>query len=169
METLQDLVRRRMHELGMTQDGLADRSGMSQEWVSKVYRGRIGTPRRKSLFRLADALGVERETVVMAAGFASTRERAAAMLAALPDDECERLDALHAELDEHLLAMDAADVAWMIETARAMARAAEARRSAGPDQPRPVPPPSSEERTAPPPEGTGSSVPPTDRHSAPCT
>ena len=80
-QELRDLMRRRRIELGLTQVQVSERAGMSQEWASGVERGKIKYPRRESLVKLADALNLPREDVIVAAGFAPTRAGARQMLA----------------------------------------------------------------------------------------
>lgn len=101
-QALQDLVRRRRIELGMTQVELSERAGMSQEWASGVERGKIKHPRRDSLLRLADALGISHAEIVVAAGFAPTRHAAHQLLEQEDDAAQDAVEALHAELDPYL-------------------------------------------------------------------
>lgn len=49
-------VIRRIHQLGLTQKDLVERSGISQAAVSHVCTGRIKMVEAPAIFRLADAL-----------------------------------------------------------------------------------------------------------------
>jgi transcriptional regulator with XRE-family HTH domain len=64
--TLADFIRHRRESLGMTQADLAENVEMSQEWVSNIERGKIRTPRRDTMVRLAVALSVDLADLVMA-------------------------------------------------------------------------------------------------------
>src|SRR5687768_6772953 len=69
---LNDIVTARRMELGLTQEQVAERVNMSQEWVTKVERGRIKRPRVPSLLALADVLQLEAHDLIMAAGYAQS-------------------------------------------------------------------------------------------------
>ena len=57
--TFSDLIRLRMDALGLTQDELADMTGISQQTISKYISAKIATPRGNHIRPLARALRVE--------------------------------------------------------------------------------------------------------------
>jgi tetratricopeptide (TPR) repeat protein/transcriptional regulator with XRE-family HTH domain len=66
-----DMVRALRGRLGLTQEELADRSGVSVRGLGKIEAGRIGRPRPSTVRLLADALGLsgtERDRFCAAAG-----------------------------------------------------------------------------------------------------
>lgn len=52
-------VIRRLHQMGLTQKDLVERSGISQAAISHVCTGRIKMVEAPAIFRLADALGCD--------------------------------------------------------------------------------------------------------------
>lgn len=52
-------VRARRDELGLTQEGLAERSGLSANYLARLERGEMRNPRRATLEALAEALEVD--------------------------------------------------------------------------------------------------------------
>ncbi len=94
------LVRRYRVAAGLTQEGLAERSGVSPRSVSEIERGGAGVPRHSTVELLADALGLtpeERAALLHAALLARTPHAAAAQAnhASLtsPDDDTAQADA----------------------------------------------------------------------------
>lgn len=77
------LVKERREAKGLSQEEVADRVGMSQEWTSMVERGRVHQPRIAVLKRLAPVLGVDIEDLVIAVGYATTKTGADRVI---PDD-----------------------------------------------------------------------------------
>lgn len=73
------LVYDRRREMGLTQEEVSVRVGMSQEWTSMLERGRIKQPRVSALQRLAKVLELPTEQVILASGMASTRGAAQAL------------------------------------------------------------------------------------------
>jgi tetratricopeptide (TPR) repeat protein/transcriptional regulator with XRE-family HTH domain len=69
-------LRSRRQAAGLSQDELAERSGMSIRAVSNLERGRTGCPHRTSLLRLADALDLQGQ--VRAEFLAAARRQAPA-------------------------------------------------------------------------------------------
>jgi transcriptional regulator with XRE-family HTH domain len=66
-----DMVRAHRGRLGITQEELADRSGVSVRGLGKIEAGRIGRPRPSTVRLLADAFGLsgaERDRFCAAAG-----------------------------------------------------------------------------------------------------
>jgi len=57
-ETFAAMVQRRRHLANLTQEGLAERSGLSPRSIQNLERGRVTRPRRESVRLLADALGL---------------------------------------------------------------------------------------------------------------
>jgi tetratricopeptide (TPR) repeat protein len=55
-----ELVRGRRVAVGLTQEELAERSGLGVRTISDIERGRIGRPHRRSVDLLCDALGLAR-------------------------------------------------------------------------------------------------------------
>ena len=55
-----ELVRGRRVAAGLTQEELAERSGLGVRTISDIERGRIGRPHRRSVDLLCDALGLAR-------------------------------------------------------------------------------------------------------------
>jgi transcriptional regulator with XRE-family HTH domain len=53
-----DMVRAHRGRLGITQEELADRSGVSVRGLGKIEAGRIGRPRPSTVRLLADAFGL---------------------------------------------------------------------------------------------------------------
>ena len=69
-ETFAAMVQRWRHMANLTQEGLAERSGLSPRSIQNLERGRVSRPRRESVRLLADALGLtgaDRATFVHAA------------------------------------------------------------------------------------------------------
>jgi len=56
--TFAALVQRWRHAANLTQEGLAERSGLSPRSIQNLERGRVSRPRRDSVRLLADALGL---------------------------------------------------------------------------------------------------------------
>lgn len=52
-------VIRRLHQMGLTQKDLVERSGISQAAISHVCTGRIKMVEAPAIFRLADALSCD--------------------------------------------------------------------------------------------------------------
>ena len=67
-----DLLRRRRTDLGLTQQALAERAGLSVRAISDLERGVKRGPHRDTIARLADALGLDGEA---RAAFAAARRR----------------------------------------------------------------------------------------------
>ena len=66
-----DMVRAHRGRLGVTQEELADRSGVSVRGLGKIEAGRISRPRPSTVRLLADAFGLsgaERDRFCAAAG-----------------------------------------------------------------------------------------------------
>ena len=66
-----DMVRAHRGRLGITQEELADRSGVSVRGLGKIEAGRISRPRPSTVRLLADAFGLsgaERDRFCAAAG-----------------------------------------------------------------------------------------------------
>src|SRR6266508_3657866 len=59
-EGLAQLVRQHRHERGLTQEQLAERTGLSARGIQDLERG-LATPRRDTLQRLVRALGLDGE------------------------------------------------------------------------------------------------------------
>lgn len=57
-ETFASMVQRWRHTANLTQEGLAERSGLSPRSIQNLERGRVSRPRRESVRLLADALGL---------------------------------------------------------------------------------------------------------------
>lgn len=57
-ETFADMVQQWRHAANLTQEGLAERSGLSPRSIQNLERGRVSRPRRESVRLLADALGL---------------------------------------------------------------------------------------------------------------
>jgi hypothetical protein len=57
-ETFAAMVQRWRHTANLTQEGLAERSGLSPRSIQNLERGRVSRPRRASVRLLADALGL---------------------------------------------------------------------------------------------------------------
>ncbi len=53
---------------GMTQRELADKVNVSFTYISKIENGAMPPPSKKTLFRLADALNIDREELLILAG-----------------------------------------------------------------------------------------------------
>ncbi len=60
--TFAALVQRWRHAANLTQEGLAERSGLSPRSIQNLERGRVSRPRRDSVRLLADALGLTGRT-----------------------------------------------------------------------------------------------------------
>lgn len=56
--TFAALVQRSRHAANLTQEGLAERSGLSPRSIQNLESGRVSRPRRDSVRLLADALGL---------------------------------------------------------------------------------------------------------------
>jgi transcriptional regulator with XRE-family HTH domain len=56
--TFAAMVQRWRHAANLTQEGLAERSGLSPRSIQNLERGRVSRPRRDSVRLLADALGL---------------------------------------------------------------------------------------------------------------
>jgi transcriptional regulator with XRE-family HTH domain len=56
--TFATLVQRWRHAVNLTQEGLAERSGLSPRSIQNLESGRVSRPRRDSVRLLADALGL---------------------------------------------------------------------------------------------------------------
>jgi transcriptional regulator with XRE-family HTH domain len=56
--TFAALVQRWRHTANLTQEGLAERSGLSPRSIQNLESGRVSRPRRESVRLLADALGL---------------------------------------------------------------------------------------------------------------
>lgn len=56
------VLRRHRRAAGLTQEELAERSGLSVRTIANMERGRTGRPRRHSVHRLAEALGLAGQT-----------------------------------------------------------------------------------------------------------
>lgn len=63
------IVRHRK-ELGLTQEGLAERSGVSGSTIFRLEGGEFGRPDPEKLQRIARALGVDAEDLFELAGYA---------------------------------------------------------------------------------------------------
>ena len=83
-EELRDLVRERRQSLGLTQAALAAQVGMSPEWVTKVEAGRF-VPRLQALRRLAAALEVPYEDLLLASGHTGERLEAERVARVVPE------------------------------------------------------------------------------------
>lgn len=57
-ETFAAMVQRWRYAANLTQEGLAERSGLSPRSIQNLERGRVSRPRRASVRLLADALGL---------------------------------------------------------------------------------------------------------------
>jgi transcriptional regulator with XRE-family HTH domain len=69
-ETFAAMLQRWRHTANLTQEGLAERSGLSPRSIQNLERGRVSRPRRASVRLLADALeltGADRTAFVHAA------------------------------------------------------------------------------------------------------
>jgi len=58
VETFAVMVQRLRYLANLTQEGLAERSGLSPRSIQNLERGRVSRPRRESVRLLADALGL---------------------------------------------------------------------------------------------------------------
>ena len=58
METIGERVRRARQRLALSQDNLAEMSGVPKVTISRVENSRYGPPRPSTVRRLATALGV---------------------------------------------------------------------------------------------------------------
>jgi transcriptional regulator with XRE-family HTH domain len=99
METsLGSYLRRRRTQLGMTQEALGERSGLTKGYLSQVESGRIGFPGADIRRRLAKALGVTHLELLIAAGELLEEEVATAgvvgVVEADPNDPRQRLHRL---------------------------------------------------------------------------
>ena len=73
------LLRRRRLAAGLTQEGLAERAGLSARGVSDLERGARRAPQRETVRRLARALGLRPAgAAALEAGAAGPRRRPAA-------------------------------------------------------------------------------------------
>lgn len=61
-ETFAVMVQRWRHTANLTQEGLAELSGLSPRSIQNLERGRVSRPRRDSVRLLADALGLTGRT-----------------------------------------------------------------------------------------------------------
>lgn len=86
---LGDLVMHRRRELGLTQQELSQRAGMSQEWVSTLERGRIHQPRVTALRALARELRLPADELVVAVGVTQSRQVARSIV--MDDDSSPEL------------------------------------------------------------------------------
>ncbi|HZT97688.1 MAG TPA: tetratricopeptide repeat protein [Chloroflexota bacterium] len=78
-QNFSDLLRRRRLEVGLTQEELAERAGLSARAISDLERGRRTRPRVDTVAQLADALEMEPEArLAMERSVARGRGRAAA-------------------------------------------------------------------------------------------
>lgn len=77
---LGDIISARRIELGFSQEQVAERVNMSQEWVTKVERGRIKRPRIPSLIAIADTLNLNADDLVVAAGYVRSSSSAAELV-----------------------------------------------------------------------------------------
>lgn len=77
---LGNLVAARRAELGLTQEEVSEKAGMSQEWCSMLERGRIVQPRISALMGLQKVLDIPVEELVVAAGYSRTRAGAAKLI-----------------------------------------------------------------------------------------
>jgi transcriptional regulator with XRE-family HTH domain/tetratricopeptide (TPR) repeat protein len=59
VESLAELVRAHRRRLGLSQEGLAERAEVSVRTVRNIEGGRSGSPRRRSVRAIADALGLD--------------------------------------------------------------------------------------------------------------
>jgi transcriptional regulator with XRE-family HTH domain len=66
---LGDRVRRRRLSAGKSVRGLAAQAGVDATWLSRLERGLIGSPEPRTLYRLAQALGVEVINLYEQAGY----------------------------------------------------------------------------------------------------
>jgi transcriptional regulator with XRE-family HTH domain len=57
--TFAELVREARHAALLTQEKLAERSGLSLRTIQEIERGRVSRPQRASVRLLADALGLD--------------------------------------------------------------------------------------------------------------
>jgi len=62
-----EVVRRRRHALGISQEELADRSGLHRTYISQIERG-LKSASLKAIVALAKALGVSADVLVRDAG-----------------------------------------------------------------------------------------------------
>lgn len=96
--TLAGIVRVKRMELGLSQEELAEAVGMSQGWVAKIEAGDIHYPRKKTLERMAFVLRVSFADLLIAAGYARSKDEAD-RLSASPDTDGpsvgDRLDAIY--------------------------------------------------------------------------
>jgi len=83
--SLGDIIRTRRLQLGWTQGELAERVGKSQRWVSNLELGSVGQSRIATLKALANALSLDIEDLIIAAGQATSESRAKAVAEATPD------------------------------------------------------------------------------------
>lgn len=96
---LNDLVRTRRIELGLSQMELAIKSGLYQRTISEVERGLSRHPNLRTLQALAEALDLDLSRLVLAAGMADGLKDAQALAASLEGDD-PTVAAIMAELGE---------------------------------------------------------------------
>lgn len=97
VEELGARIRKRRHQLGLTQEQLAERAGVSKETVGRIEQG-TGSPALITISRVANALGTTGSALI--AGQAS--DEVAALVNGLPKHEqqiaCVMLRALSAHV-----------------------------------------------------------------------
>ncbi len=59
-----DILRRRRVRQMMTQEDLANKAGLSLGQVNRIERGEVTAPHFATIYRLADALGIEGEELI---------------------------------------------------------------------------------------------------------
>lgn len=73
LDALGETIRDRRRQLQLTQTGLAERSGWTQERISAMEHGKYGLPSLSGMSRLAAALHMPLLTLIVAAGFPNDR------------------------------------------------------------------------------------------------
>lgn len=101
-ETLVDIVGPARRARGLSQNDLADRVGMSQEWVSGVERGKTKHPGIDALHRLADELRLPVDRLVIAAGYATTPEGAWNVIDEAAAEDADPIEEIHRRIDRVL-------------------------------------------------------------------